>query len=71
VHPLQRAFVEQAAVQCGFCIPGMVMAGAKLLDERDAPNRDEIGSALSGNICRCTGYAKIVQAVQSVAPNVR
>jgi xanthine dehydrogenase iron-sulfur cluster and FAD-binding subunit A len=67
LHPLQQAFVDRGAVQCGYCIPGMVMAGAKLLDEQPHPNLEQVREALSGNICRCTGYRKIFDAVQAAA----
>jgi carbon-monoxide dehydrogenase medium subunit len=63
LHPLQQAFIDCAAVQCGFCIPGMLMAGAKLLDECPQPNEEQMRIALSGNICRCTGYRKILDAL--------
>jgi xanthine dehydrogenase iron-sulfur cluster and FAD-binding subunit A len=63
LHPLQQAFIDCAAVQCGFCIPGMLMAGAKLLDECPHPNEEQMRTALSGNICRCTGYRKILDAL--------
>jgi carbon-monoxide dehydrogenase small subunit len=67
LHPVQEAFVEAGAVQCGFCTPGLVMAAAALLARRPDPGEDEIREALSGNLCRCTGYAKIFDAVRLAA----
>jgi len=67
LHPVQRAFVEHGAVQCGFCTPGMVLAAVDLLEQNPAPSREEIRRGLSGNLCRCTGYQKIVDAVQAAA----
>ena len=64
LHPVQEAFVEAGAVQCGFCTPGLVVAAAALLEETPDPSDDEIREALSGNICRCTGYQKIFDAVR-------
>jgi carbon-monoxide dehydrogenase small subunit len=67
LHPVQAAFVEAGAVQCGFCTPGLVVAAADLLARVPTPSEDEIREALSGNLCRCTGYQKIVDAVQAAA----
>lgn len=66
LHPLQKALIENGAVQCGFCTPGIVMTAKALLDENPNPSEEEIRDYLSGNICRCTGYVKIVQAIKSV-----
>ena len=67
LHPVQQAFVDAGAVQCGFCTPGLVVATAALLDRTPDPSEDEIREALSGNLCRCTGYAKIFDAVRLAA----
>jgi carbon-monoxide dehydrogenase small subunit len=67
LHPLQEAFLECGAVQCGFCTPGMVLAGSALLRRKASPDRSEIREALSGHLCRCTGYQKIVDAVEMAA----
>ncbi|MDO4561610.1 MAG: (2Fe-2S)-binding protein [bacterium] len=67
LHPLQQAFIDEGAVQCGFCTPGMIMAAKALLDENPRPSREQVQEALSGNLCRCTGYASIEKAVLSAA----
>jgi carbon-monoxide dehydrogenase small subunit len=67
LHPVQEAFADAGAVQCGFCTPGLVVAAAELLRRVPAPSDDEIREALSGNLCRCTGYQKILDAVQLAA----
>ena len=67
LSPLQNAFVEHGAVQCGFCTPGMLMSATALLDENDSPTEDEIRGSIEGNLCRCTGYVKIIDAIKSVA----
>lgn len=67
LHPIQKAFIEHGAIQCGFCTPGMILATKALLDENPNPNREEVKEALAGNLCRCTGYVKIVDAVLAAA----
>lgn len=71
IHYLQEAFVRHGAVQCGYCTPGMILAAASLLNENPRPSRSQIREALSGNICRCTGYHKIVDAVAAAAEELR
>ena len=66
LHPVQKAFIEHGAIQCGFCSSGMILSAKNLLDKNPKPTELEIRSALSGNLCRCTGYQKIVEAVKSV-----
>jgi len=67
LHPLQRFFLERGAVQCGFCTPGMILTAKALLDQTPHPTEEEIRLAIAGNLCRCTGYSKIVDAIQTAA----
>jgi len=67
MHPLQKAFIEKGAVQCGFCTPGMIMSAKALLDEKKNPTDEDIKEAIEGNLCRCTGYVMIIDAIKSVA----
>lgn len=71
LHPIQKAFFQDGGSQCGYCTPGMLMMSKALLDENPNPTEEEIRFALSGNLCRCTGYAKIIQAVQDAAAMLR
>ncbi len=71
LHPVQEAFIEYGAVQCGFCSPGAVLSAVHLLDRNPDPTREQIREALSGNLCRCSGYVKIVDAVEAAAKKMR
>ena len=71
LHPLQRAFIDHGAVQCGYCIPGMLLAAKAYLDESPEPNENGVREALAGNLCRCTGYQRIIEAVLSAARVLR
>ena len=71
LHPLQRAFEEHGSLQCGFCGPGVILAAKALLDENPAPTRHEIREAIAGNLCRCTGYAKMIDAIEHAARELR
>jgi carbon-monoxide dehydrogenase small subunit len=71
LHPVQDAFVQQGGVQCGFCTPGLIMSAVGLLLENPAPTAEEVRFAIGGNLCRCTGYAKVVQAILTAADRMR
>jgi carbon-monoxide dehydrogenase small subunit len=71
LHPIQQTFLQDGGAQCGYCTPGMLMMAKALLDENQDPSEEDIRYALSGNLCRCTGYAKIIEAVQDAAAMLR
>jgi len=71
LHPIQKAFIEEGAIQCGFCTPGMIMSVYALLNENPDPSDEDIKEALSGNLCRCTGYVSIIRAVKKAAAMMR
>jgi carbon-monoxide dehydrogenase small subunit len=71
LHPLQKAFVEMGAIQCGFCTPGMLLSAKNLLDQNPHPTLEEVKTAISGVLCRCTGYQKIIHAIQAAGETIR
>lgn len=71
LHPIQEAFVDHGAIECGFCIPGQVMSAKALLDENPNPTKEEITAAIRGNLCACSGYVKIIEAIQIAAKNMQ
>lgn len=71
LHPLQESFIKHGAIQCGFCIPGMLMVAKALLDEKPKPTEQEVRAAIAGNFCRCTGYVKIVEAILAATDDLR
>jgi aerobic-type carbon monoxide dehydrogenase small subunit (CoxS/CutS family) len=71
LHPVQKSFVDRGGIQCGFCSPGMIMSATALLNENPSPDDDEIKRAISGNLCRCTGYVQIVESVRDAAERMR
>lgn len=71
VHPIQQAFLDEGAVQCGFCIPGMVLSAKALLDKKPEPTKEDIRESISGNLCRCTGYNKIASAIEKASKTMK
>jgi len=71
LHPIQQAFIDTGAIQCGFCTPGMILMGKALLDENTDPTEEEIKEYIGGNLCRCTGYVKIIEAIELAAERLR
>ena len=71
LHPIQQAFLEEGAVQCGFCTPGMVLSAKALLDKNPVPSKNDIRESISGNLCRCTGYNKIAEAIEKAAESLK